>query len=68
MVVENWKLHAWLLGSNTGHWIGSRVPFEVTLVAWAAYRSVSDGARNVYFLGAGGAGVLMQPSAELTVV
>ena len=46
VTVVNWKLQAGLLGSNFGHLIGSRVPFEVTLVACAAYRSVKEGARK----------------------
>ena len=46
VTVLNWKLQAWLLGSKVGHLIGSRVPFDVTLVACAAYKSVKEGARK----------------------
>src|SRR6202020_2559672 len=46
VTVLNWKLQAGLLGSNVGHLMGSRVPFDVTLVACAAYRSVKEGARK----------------------
>ena len=31
-MVVNWKLQAGLLALNVAHWIGSRVPFEVTLL------------------------------------
>ena len=34
--VENWKLQAELFGLNVGHWMGSRVPFEVTLATCGA--------------------------------
>src|SRR5258708_511265 len=46
VIVLNWKLQFGLAGSKVGHRIGSRVPLPVTLVAWAAYKSVSDGARK----------------------
>jgi hypothetical protein len=46
VTVVNWKLHAGLPALNVGHWIQSRVPLAVTLVAWEAYRSVNDGARK----------------------
>src|SRR6202020_763768 len=44
VTVLNWKLQAGLVGSNVGSLMGSRVPFDVTLVACSAYRSVKEGA------------------------